>query len=219
MAKDFAARAITAQLKPLLIQHGFYRRNPKTFVRIRGDLVDVISFQMSQYGSKLFYLHYYCNLIPMPDSDFLISSYNVGFRVQQDPEGAKWQADTAASAFDAMNSVVNVCENKVLPWFQQMPNVQTWLIEYLASSRSSLQTYEVVIGLLLSGHTNRPWWLLTEISEQPLDPELDIARQKKYRSEARKFADKVHNNSYQALLNHWKATAISKHGLEKAVQK
>ena len=49
---DFVKRAITKHLKPALADAGFYRIRPRKFVRLRGDLVDVIAFQMSQWGGR-----------------------------------------------------------------------------------------------------------------------------------------------------------------------
>lgn len=213
MPKDHAARAITSELKPLLLSHGFIRKTPKSFIRVRGDLVDVISFQMSQYGSKLFYLHYFCNLIPTPNSEKLLSTNLIGNRLQRGPEGPVWQADSESAAVDAMKNVARVCIEQVIPWFDNMPEVGSWLIEYIASSRSTLLSYEVIAGLLLLGHTSRPWWLLSELSERPIDPDWNTERQKLQRAKAKEYADLIHNDKHRELLESWRQAAFENNGL------
>lgn len=217
MAKDFATRAITATLKPLLSQHGFYRRNPKTFVRIRGDLVDVISFQMSQYGSRGFYLHYYCNLLVTPNWQKVLSSYQVGYRIQNIKNGPELKADDEVSATEAMEGVVNLSKEVVLPWFDELIGVKEWLIEYIAKPGKTLNSTEVVSALLLLGHTNRPSWILSDISENAKDPEGDIEAQKAIRKEAKIYADAIDNNTYRNLLSEWRQMAIDMHKIEKAI--
>jgi len=55
-------KTITKYLKPFMVKNEFHRLKPRVFVRIRGDIVDTLSFQMSRWGNG-FYIHYFSNLI------------------------------------------------------------------------------------------------------------------------------------------------------------
>lgn len=218
MAIDHASRAITSILKPLLNTNGFYRRSPKLFVRVRENLVDVISFQMSQYGSKHFYLHYFCNLLPTPNWEQKLTGYQVGHRIQQDNDGPLWVADSETTAPAAMKSVISVCQKEILPWFDNISGVKEWLIEYIAKPNSNLETFEVSVALLLLGHTNKPWWILSTLSEKAIDSNRNIERQKDFKLRAKNFASAVDNNSYLTILNQWRDQNIINNKIQKAVQ-
>ncbi|MGI9263760.1 MAG: DUF4304 domain-containing protein [Gammaproteobacteria bacterium] len=210
MASDFISREITSQLKPVLVEDGFFRRGPKFFVRVRGDLVDVVSFQVSQYGSKLFYVHYFCNLLPNPDWKRATSGYRVGNRLNGGQvSGTNWIGDTEANAQDAMQDVVGAYEATIRPWFEQIPDVRNWIVEYVCAETTPLQSLDMAIALCLIGKKGRAWWITCDL--------VDGARKGKEKEFFNSFQEAIDDGSYKSLLRQWRQEAIEKNSIGKAV--
>lgn len=210
MASDFINRAITSQLKPVLTEDGFFRRSPKVFVRIRNDLVDVMSFQVSQYGSKLFYVHHFCNLLPNPDWESATSSYRVGSRLNGgESSRSNWIGDTEANARRAMHDVVDTFKSTIRPWFEQIPDTRNWIVEYIGSARSTLQSFEIAVALCLIGKEDRAWWVIGDL----IDSATDAQNKKLFKS----FQEAIDDGSYQTLLRQWRDDAIRENAIERAV--
>lgn len=210
MPSDYTNRAITSDLKPILSADGFYRRHPRCFVRIRGDLVDVVSFQVSQYGSKLFYVHHFCNLLPDPNWEYVITGYQVGNRLgRRDGDGSEWIGDTEDNAKEAIKSVVHTYEATIKPWFEMVPDVRNWIVEYIGSGRSTVNSFEMVVALALIGKKSRSWWILCDL--------IDSASDSKQKSFLTDVQNAIGEDRFEALFNDWRQRAISKNMLEKAV--
>ena len=210
MPSDFINRAITAELKPILEADGFFRRHPKCFVRVRGDLVDVLSFQVSQYGSRLFYVHHFCNLLPDPNWESVIAGYQVGNRLSaKNGDGTDWIGDSEENANVAMGSVVRAYEMTIRPWFETIPDVRNWIVEYIGTGRSSVRAFDMAVALALIGKKNRSWWILCDL--------IDNATGKKNKALLTQFQDAVSENRFDTLFEDWRKRAISKNKIEKAI--
>ena len=59
-------KKIKELLLPVVQKDGFILCKPNDFIRIQGPFIDSIGFQLSQYVSKQFYVHYYKSLISYP---------------------------------------------------------------------------------------------------------------------------------------------------------
>lgn len=210
MPGDYINRAITYKLKPVLTADGFYRRHPKCFVRIRGDLVDVLSFQISQYGSRLFYVHHFCNLLPNPDWESVIMGYQVGNRLSsRDGDGTKWIGDSEESANESMGSVVRAYESAIRPWFEMVSNVREWIVEYIGTGQSTVNSLEMAVALALIGKKGRSWWVLCDL--------IDNAANAKEKSFLTDFQDAISEYKFDELFEKWRQRSISENKLEKAV--
>jgi hypothetical protein len=124
---NYIGKAITKYLKPVLEDRQFYKTHSKVFQRIRGDIIDTIEFQMSQYGSEVFYIHYYCSLLP---SDKEYSYGDVRYRDERNEnDNIRWIGDNEENANNAMHSLINALEIKILPWFDSIATVEDYMIE------------------------------------------------------------------------------------------
>jgi len=124
---DYIKKEITKQLKPRLIEKCFYRTYPKVFERVRGDIIDTIEFQMSQYGSQLFYIHYYCSLLPVEKS---YRRHEIRYRdSRNDNDDIDWIGDNEENARKAILSLLNALEEKILPWFDSIKSIEYFMVE------------------------------------------------------------------------------------------
>lgn len=131
MATDFINTAITRILQPTLKDAGFRRTQKKSFVRLRGELVDVLTFQMSRWGGKAFYVHYFTNPLCDPEGR-LADSYVVGSRegsnVQDD---VIWHGPDEASANAAIQSVLALSKAVLLPWYSEIVDLDAYSRKFL----------------------------------------------------------------------------------------
>ncbi len=213
-AKDPVRAAITTHLHPVLTAAGFFRRQAKEYVRVRGELVDVIGFQMSQRGNHSFYVHRYINLLSNPLMN--IHAYRVGRRLDRDPLGSvAWEGASEVLAQRAVASVAAAAVSEMVPWFDGIDNLERFVVEYVAAPDSRLEEIELAIALLRLGHLYRPWWscqALLDAAEQGEDAPFlvdeetaDIARQLQRALDS--------DAGYISLLEQWRAQNISRYHL------
>jgi len=213
MPSDYFNKAITSKLKPALVAEGFFRRRPKEFVRIRGELVDVISFQLSQYGSKKFYVHYFCNLLAHPEYEEPLISYRVGARLSAPHDmDVPWVGDTEEGAMSAIESLVSTYHSILTLWFSSIDNVRDWLVELISSPNSSVSDLDVAIALCLIDRKSRSWWILCEL----LDRCEEGGVKSEWKEMLLEFHDAISENRYLELLSRWKKEVISKNKIESA---
>lgn len=212
---DFVKRAITKHLKPALADAGFYRIRPRKFVRLRGDLVDVIAFQMSQWGGRDFFVHHFCNLLPMPEWEDPLEGYKLGERISNGT--IDWCGETADKAEAAILDVVQASDEVILPWFDHIAGIKDYIVEYIAKPSTVLSSMQIVVALLLLGKTNRPYWALQEMIEvQPdeFDDPVEFASRNEF---YRRFQEQVDSRQHINLLNEWRTYWMEKHQLTKAM--
>ena len=162
---DYINKYIKKSLLPLIEQDGFKLFKPKLAIRLEKPFVDCISFQMSQYGSKAFYLHYYRNLISNPLLD--IDSYLVGDRLSNNSlngDNVDWIGDTNEKAEKAINSVQNTYLNTIRPWYESIKSVSDYVFEIAATTNhQEFKRLEDAVAFALGGKQERAWWVCSDI--------------------------------------------------------
>lgn len=213
--KDFVRSAITAHLAPVLAEAGFSRYRPKHFIRIRGELVDCISFQMSVYGSKAFYVHYYVNLLSDPAMN--INSYRLGNRVHAAPreDGVPWEGATEEAATAALQSVAVAAQELMLPWLSSIAGPRDYVYEYVANPNTTLESLQLAIALLLTGTTNRPWWICESLKSPKFYDSPPEEFEKQQMQWSRELQPLVNGRTYSALLGAWKSKNLEAFGLNR----
>lgn len=239
---DHLKKYIKEILLPILGEDGFKLYRPKDFVRVKGPFVDRISFQLSQYGSKNFFVHYYKNLISDPLVD--IDSYRVGNRLMNNSENGddtKWCGAHDAEAQDAIASVSHAYSETIRPWFESLESVPEYFFEYFANNRdATLNSMEIVIAFAEGSKRERSWWLCSDMVEsQTTTNQAVLAACQMYLNshEAEAFNEALKNDRYaatrdafaglslpetdhqtiDALLGYWRQTNLEKFRLEKFI--
>jgi hypothetical protein len=166
---DFLSAALKAQLAPLLKAEGFVARGSRQFVRLRGPLCDSVALQVSQWGDRSFYLHRYVGVLTSPV--FTPDSYRVGHRIDRDlqqdlSQAVPWEAADAASAQAAVASLCRVVLDEVQPWFDTLPGLAAWIVEYIADPNSSVDNLDLAAALAGLGRTDRPWWICEALAAE-----------------------------------------------------
>jgi len=239
---DHLKKYIKESLLPIVGEDYFKLYKSKDFVRVKGPFVDRISFQLSQYGSKQFYVHYYKNLISDPLLD--IDSYRVGNRLSNNSENGddtKWCGAQDAEAQDAITSVGQVYRETIRPWFKSLESIPGYFFEHFANNRNaSLSSLEFVIAFAEGGKRERAWWLCSDIVENKTTSSSKVlAACQKYLDshDAEAMSEALTNERYAAsrdafadlplpdtdhqtidsLLEYWRQANLEKFKLEKFV--
>lgn len=215
MATDHLRAAITKHLVPLLGPAGFHRRPPKMFVRVRGEIVHAIGFQLSQWGGQAFYLHQSACLVS--DPQMLPDVYRVGSRIDDGGDGVTWHGPDAASADAALQSVARVVQSRVLPWLDGIATVRDFIAEYVAMPTTSLQSLELAVALLRMDATDRPHHVCTTLSSPNGYLREPTERDRQQMAYADQVLAAIEQGQHQALLDAWREENIAKHGLGPAV--
>lgn len=207
--KDFVQSAITEHLAPVLSKAGFCRYRPKHFLRIRGEMVDSIGFQMSKWGGRDFYVHYYINLLSDPLMD--IDTYRIGKRVDAPPDrDINWAGPGEEAASIALQSVTKVAEDSILPWFESVGTVRDFVVEYVAKPDTQLDNLDLSIALLHIGFTNRPWWSCEIIKDaQRYSEPLEAHEQAKI-EHAVQLQQAIDSAKHEELLALWRRQNVDK---------
>jgi hypothetical protein len=166
---DFLSAALKEQLAPLLKAAGFVPRGSRQFVRLRGPLCDSVALQVSQWGDRSFYLHRYVGVLISPM--FTPDGYRVGHRIDRDPQedapqAVPWQAADATSAQAAVASLCRVMCDAVLPWFDSVPGLAEWIVEYIADPNNPVDNLDLAAALAGLGRTDRPWWICEALAAE-----------------------------------------------------
>lgn len=120
-------KTITKYLKPLMVKNQFHRLEPRVFVRVRGDIVDTLNFQMSRWGNG-FYIHYFCNLIY---ADEVCAYEYVGCRT----ELIICTCDNEMSTQTAIQNLINELTNIIFPWFYSINTIEDYIIKQFQEKR------------------------------------------------------------------------------------
>jgi hypothetical protein len=191
-SRDHLRVAITDLLAPELLACDFVRTQPKTFARVRGDLVDGFSFQVSQWGSKVFYVHSWISPRCSPPN----SGYLVGDRHDSDGIGAvDWVADTEERAQMAIASLRHYYLDKIEPWFQSIPDLSTFVQHYLKVHKRRRKSVEYLAMMLVLQRNDEYDSLIAEIDERKEEQSEELVRLRSARTEG----------TVDELINHWRA--------------
>lgn len=183
--------AITGLLAPEMLGRGFVRVQPKHFARVRGDLVDGLGFQVSQWGSKIFYVHSWISPKCAPPNP----GYLVGERHDYDGVGAAdWVADTEERAQLAVASLRHYYLDKIEPWFQGIPDLSTFVQHYLKVHKRRRKSAEYLAMMLALQRDEEYESLIAEIDERKEDQSEDLVRLRSARAEG----------SVGALIGQWR---------------
>jgi hypothetical protein len=205
---DYLKQAAKEKLEPILNENDFQKTGSRSYVRVREDFVDVIGFQLSQYGSKLFYVHYYCNLLTNPLKEDPIGSYAVGERLDyNDNDDIKWIGDTEEAATLAMASVASITENKIIPWFNSILTPKDYICEYVTNPNTDVNSFDIATMLLRLGRVDRPFWILDELLTLEDEKEKSDTEKIEIYTKLIKSIDK---NKYPEILDSWREENISK---------
>jgi len=118
--------AIKNYLQPVLDDARFTKIKAKHFQRKREKFIDEIWFQVSQYGSGLFYVHYSCQVIfSSRDNVFL----EVGNRYDASSRKYRWIANNESSAKISILDVINLVKIDIIPWFDNIITIRDFLVE------------------------------------------------------------------------------------------
>lgn len=241
---DYLAKHIKTTLSSIVGPDGFKLYRPKVFVRVRGPFVDEVSFQLSQYGSKTFYVHYFTNLLAYPLLD--IDSYTVGQRISECPgvkDEVRWHGATDEGALEAIHSVGRAYETLIRPWFSSVGSIPGYVFESLAMNRgSNIETLEFATAFLEAGNSGRAWWICSDILQQgsAVDSEVrkacqefidtdeaeklrEILNNETYTTHREQFADlpvpETAYSSVESLKHGWRARNLERYGLKEFVVK
>ena len=190
--RDHLRAAITDLLAPEMLGRGFVRVRPKYFARVRGDLVDGVGFQVSQWGSKIFYVHSWISPRCSPPN----SGYLVGDRHDYDGIGAAdWVADTEERAQLAVASLRHYYLDKIEPWFQGIPNLPTFVQHYLKVHKRRRKSVEYLAMMLALQRDEEFESLVAEIDERKEEQSEDLVRLRSAREEG----------TVDSLIGYWRS--------------
>lgn len=239
---DHLKKYIKGDLLPILSEDGFKLYRSKDFVRIKGPFVDRISFQLSQYGSKNFFVHYYKNLISDPLVD--IDSYSVGNRLTDNSnngDDTKWNGNDDSEAQDAIMSVGQAYRKTIRPWFEALESIPGYFFEYFANNRdATLNSLELVIAFAEGGKRERAWWLCSDMVENKTTSNSKVLEacqmyldshdaeamnealtNERYAATRDAFVDlplpETEHQTIDSLLEYWRKANLEKFKLEKFV--
>lgn len=240
--KDYLNTYINEILYPMLKEDGFMLWKSKTFIRLEGDFFDVISFQLSQYGTKNFHLHYHKNLQALPE--VTLSSYSVGYRISNNSvngDSTDWNGSSNSNAEDAIQSVCRAYLATIRPWFDSVKTVKDYTFERIALNRNvSINHLEVAVAYALDKKFDVAWWICRTIIHEELSEDKRVLascieylnsdkleKLKKFddyeREDAIKFFDSTSGtelyespyDSIDMLVKSWRDSNISRLKLEK----
>ena len=241
ISSDHLKKYIKQQLLPTLAADGFHLYRPKRLIRIRDPFVDIISFQLSQYGSKRFYVHYSIKLLGDPLFD--LSGYNLGYRLSNNRENGDetdWVGMDAFQAQQAIDSVVDAYRKTISVWFNEVDSIAGFVFAYFIKNRTaSINNLQMAVAFHEAGEQNRASWIVRDIIENGDTENADylefcIAYQKSKEAEGiqslladdrvleymkRKNKTLVvpdnDHKSAESLIGHWKQNNIEKYKFQK----
>ena len=168
---DYLNKYIKKLLLTVVDKDGFALYKPKVFMRVKGPFLDTISFQVSQYGSKCFHVHYYKNLIAYPLLD--IDSYIVGNRLsdnQHNGDKTEWCAFEEEQAKLAIESVVNAYNKTIRPWFCVVSTIPEYVFEIVSQNNNEwFSSLESAIAFAEGGKRDRAWWICSDLVNEEQD--------------------------------------------------
>ncbi|PVV10014.1 MAG: hypothetical protein B6D77_08870 [gamma proteobacterium symbiont of Ctena orbiculata] len=239
---DHLKQYIKEILLPKTGEDGFQLYKSKELLRVKGPFVDQISFQLSQYGSKTFYVHYQKNLIAYPLLN--ISSYRVGHRLSNNSDNgdeSEWRGSESDEAKKAIISVSDAYDKIIEPWFATVSSVAEYVFEYFANNHdATTKSLEIAVAFAYAGKRNPAWWICSDLLSEGIESDkVILAACKEYIDvdEIEKQKEALQNEHYakyhaamadlavpesrhdniNSLLNHWRQQNIEKFKLEKFI--
>jgi len=199
---DHIRKHIKDTLLPVAAEDGFQLYKPKVLVRVAGPFIDVISFQLSQYGSKRFYVHYHRNLIA--DPMMTIDSYDTGYRLSDNSKNEdlrEWAGLEESQSKNALLSVVDAYEKTIHPWFESSGSIQGYVFAYLVKNNvKTINSLKMAIAFYVAGEKNRCFWICNDIvDEYEADPEGED-QHPEYLTYVKAYQESEEAESIQALL-------------------
>jgi hypothetical protein len=177
--KDYLKGDIKKSLLPKVATFGFGLYKPKMLLRVKDGFVDVISFQLSRWGSKRFYVHYYKNPLSNPMLQF--ESYYVGERIgdnKSNGDSTQWIADSEKTSKVAIQSVTDAFMNTIMPWFDEVQGPKDYAFEKVSShGNDRLNEIEDAVVFFDAGKEGRCWWILSDLLQ--LEPPDDMSDDQK----------------------------------------
>jgi len=132
---DYLKRDIKKTLFPVAELDGFRLHKPKELIRVNSTFFDSIIFQLSQHGSKRFYVHYNRKLLIDPTLN--LSSYSFGYRLSDNSlhgDQTDWCGFKDKQSEDAIESVTSAYRNTIKPWFEFTSSMPNFIFEYLVKT-------------------------------------------------------------------------------------
>jgi hypothetical protein len=140
---DYLTKAITKSLKPVMEKKGFYRIKPKVFVRVMGDIIFVVAFQLSRWGSGIIYMHCFCNLLPDEDFENTIEAYSVGNRFDEnDNDQIMWISTSEEDTQNTISSIVDLLDRDIFDWFDSIQTIEDYIVEYMDNKLNDIWKYD-----------------------------------------------------------------------------
>ncbi len=122
----YLSNVIKKNLQPVLSNENFTKVKAKHFQRKRGRFIDEIWFQMSQYGSTSFYVHYSCQFVSSNNDNII---FEVSDRYDDGNREYTWIANNESNAKIAIFDVLNLVKINIIPWFDNIITIRDLLIE------------------------------------------------------------------------------------------
>jgi len=213
---DYIANQIKKLLLPVAEKDGFRLFKPKQLVRVKQPFVDVIGFQISQYGTKLFYVHYYRELLANPMMK--LGSYSMGYRLsnnQENSDSRKWVGLEDLQAQEALLSVVDAYKSTISNWYKSTESIDGYVFEYLVKNRvKTINSLNMAIAFYEAGKTDRSYWICNDIvDEYEAEPKNKDAYPEHLKY-VKKYLESSEAESIQALIESEEANRLaSKSGL------
>ena len=166
---DYLNKYIKEILLPVAQEDGFFLHKPKELIRINEPFIDIISFQLSQYGSRDFHIHYYKNLLSNPLLN--IHAYTVGFRLSDNRanDDTDWCGAEEDQTKQAIESVLNAYNYTISPWFQNVNSVAHYIYEKASNPQTlSLSDFDSAIAFAEGGKRDKALWMFTKIVDSDI---------------------------------------------------
>ena len=117
--KDPTKNAVRNVIEPALAVHGFVRAKEKDFYRVRGSLIDAITFGFGRWGSEVLYIYYSVHLVEDPVTSPY--TYHAGDRLS-----AVWHPKSHESSIASAEAIIEDLRTYAFRWFDEIGSVEKY---------------------------------------------------------------------------------------------
>jgi len=133
--------ALIEHLEPILDKKGFYKFRKYLYVRVRGDIISVLT--MKRVGKRVIKLHCFCNLLPSNDPKSTLKHYDVGKGYTcNDKDDVAWISTDVENTQKTIYSMIELIQREVFDWFDSIKMIEDYIVEYMNSQLDDIWTYD-----------------------------------------------------------------------------
>lgn len=217
-SKDPLTAATTSVVLPALKPLGFVRVKTRIIGRLRNDILQFLSFQLSGYGGKDFCVNY-ASLSLFRPREFFSLDGRLTKHLKHGGIRQWWSAKTHEAADNSMADIVSTLQEELLPWFNGTDTV-SGLLEYLNkqnwSARHHLEFERACCLARLD---------IIDDARKAAERALHLYQEdwrdwcKPYAAWCKKLIGSIDSDRYQDTLMEWRQLSIDKLKLQWLVEK